>query len=94
MLPSAHRVRRRLSLWRCRVERAVRSHSLRAWAIGRAQMAIPSKECTLLRTILIHHRWGGGSELAQLLTAARLHVPSFEESCGDKPQPLLQQQKF
>ena len=41
------------SLWRCRVERAVRSHSLRAWAIGRAQMAIPSKEpeCTLLRTI-------------------------------------------
>jgi len=39
------------SLWRCRVERAVRSHSLRAWAIGRAQMAIPSKECTLLHTI-------------------------------------------
>jgi hypothetical protein len=28
----------------------MRSHSLRAWAIGRAQMAIPSKECTLLRT--------------------------------------------
>jgi hypothetical protein len=27
------------------------SHSLRAWAIGRAQMAIPSKECTLLHTI-------------------------------------------
>ncbi len=25
------------SLWRCRVERAVRSHSLRAWAIGRAR---------------------------------------------------------
>ena len=39
------------SLWRCRVERAVRSHSLRAWAIGRGQMAIPSKECTLLSTI-------------------------------------------
>ncbi len=39
------------SLWRCRVERAVRSRSLRAWAIGRAQMAIPSKECTLLHTI-------------------------------------------
>ncbi len=36
---------------RCRVERAVRAHSLRAWAIGRAQMAIPSKECTLLHTI-------------------------------------------
>ena len=36
------------SLCRCRVERAVRSHSLRAWAIGRAQMAIPSRECTLL----------------------------------------------
>jgi hypothetical protein len=29
----------------------VRSHSLRAWAIGRAQMAMPSKECTLLHTI-------------------------------------------
>ena len=39
------------SLWRRRVERAVRSHSLRAWAIGRAQMAMPSKECTLLHTI-------------------------------------------
>jgi hypothetical protein len=40
--PSAHRVWRQSSpgLWRCRrVERAVRSQSLRAWAIGRAQMA-------------------------------------------------------
>ena len=51
--PSAHQVWRWLSLRRCRVERAVRSHSLRAWAIGRAQMAIPSKECTLLHTIYI-----------------------------------------
>jgi len=33
------------------VERAVRSHDPRAWAIGRAQMAIPSEVCTLLRTI-------------------------------------------
>ena len=49
--PSALHEWRRLSLWRCRVERAVRSHSLHAWAIGRAQMAIPSKECTLLPTI-------------------------------------------
>ena len=44
------------SLWRCRVERAVRSHSLRAWAIGRAQMAIPSTECTLLHTIYNNSR--------------------------------------
>ena len=29
----------------------MRSHGPRAWAIGRAQMAIPSKECTLLHTI-------------------------------------------
>ena len=33
------------------VERAVRSHVPHAWAIGRAQMAIPSEVCTLLRTI-------------------------------------------
>ncbi len=48
-------MRRRLSLWRYRVERAVRSHSLRAWAIGRALMAIPSKEGTLLLTGTIYN---------------------------------------
>jgi hypothetical protein len=44
----------------------VRSHSLRAWAIGRAQMAKPSKECTLLHTIYNSFHWEPGSVVTVL----------------------------
>ncbi len=85
------------SLWRCRVERAVRSHSLRAWAIGRAQMAIPSKECTLLRTIYNTKCPCAGSLALKALIEAEVSytLTSFASSRGhespgypDRQRPL------